>query len=278
MKKKISIILPVYNEEKYIADCIISLQFQSLKPSEIIIVDDGSTDNSLELISRFTDDGSRITLLKQNHAGPAKARNLGASKAGGEILVFLDADIIYNNEFLKEITKPILEGKEIATFTRSEYVGNLDNRWAKFWDDVTFANKGQRVKKGQGSRERAFRAIAARSFKKVGGYDSYGASDDASVLKKLGKTAKAVDTAICYHNNPSTLSEVFSSARWMGRDAKNKKNMKGLLVFSPPWSLLKSVVGSLRRKNFYFLPFRLTFDGGLFLGILENNLGRSHFK
>jgi len=280
MRKKISVILPVFNEEKYIKDCLVSLAFQTLPPDEIIVVDDGSRDSSKSKIKNAKRELNlhNLKLLTQEHKGLAEARNLGARYAKGDILAFIDADMVCNKNYISELVVPIIEGKEIATFTRSEYVGNLENRWAKFWDKVSFNNKGKRMKKGQGSREKAFRTILASEFNRVDGYDSRGYTDDASVLSKLEKTAKAADKAICYHKNPTSLSEIYTSARWIGRDSKNKNKYKGLLIFSFPWSLVKAVYGSIKNKSLYFFPFKLSFDTGLFVGILQANLGKNHYK
>ncbi|HEY5600937.1 MAG TPA: glycosyltransferase family A protein, partial [Patescibacteria group bacterium] len=87
-----SVIIPTYNEENTISEAVKTLSEQTYKPLEILMVDDGSTDNTLRVISNFQFPISNFQLLKQNHAGPGKARNLGAQKAKGEILVFVDAD------------------------------------------------------------------------------------------------------------------------------------------------------------------------------------------
>src|SRR6266851_1946201 len=94
-KPLVSIIIPVFNEEKNISACIKSLLGQTYGKKEIIIVDDGSQDNSKDVIKNFP-----VVYLEQNHLGPAKARNLGAEKSHGEILVFIDADMTFTNDFL----------------------------------------------------------------------------------------------------------------------------------------------------------------------------------
>ena len=81
MKKNplLSVIIPTYNEEKDIGECISTLLKQSYKKIEIIIVDDGSSDNTLNLVKKFR----QVKILIQNHQGPGKARNLGARKSKG---------------------------------------------------------------------------------------------------------------------------------------------------------------------------------------------------
>ena len=89
----ISIILPVYNAEKYIERALKSLINQSYKNIEILCIDDGSKDNSYNIIKEFKDE--RIKLFRQENSGPAKARNVGLSNSKGECIMFCDADDWY---------------------------------------------------------------------------------------------------------------------------------------------------------------------------------------
>lgn len=86
---KVSVIIPTYNREKTIKRCIDSIANQSIPPDEIIVVDDGSTDNTLEILNRFYPD---IKIIKQNHKGAQAARNAGIRAAQGEYIAFLDSD------------------------------------------------------------------------------------------------------------------------------------------------------------------------------------------
>lgn len=88
----ISIIIPVYNVEKYLADCIKSLLGQTYQNLEIILVDDGSTDKSAELCDSFASMDSRIRFVKQNNRGVSSARNKGLDIATGEYIAFVDPD------------------------------------------------------------------------------------------------------------------------------------------------------------------------------------------
>src|SRR3972149_7564948 len=123
----ISVIIPIYNEETTIGECLNSLSKQSYKNLEVILVDDGSTDNTLHVIKNLKSlvrtrevKISNLILLKQNHKGPGPARNLGASRAKGEILVFVDADMTFEKDFVKDLTAPIIKGKTIGTFSKNE--------------------------------------------------------------------------------------------------------------------------------------------------------------
>lgn len=89
MKKNISVIVPVYNGSSYIEKCIDSLLAQTLKNIEIIVVNDGSTDDTLEKLSRYK---NKIKVITQENSGVASARNSGLKQAIGEYIAYVDSD------------------------------------------------------------------------------------------------------------------------------------------------------------------------------------------
>lgn len=99
MEKLVSAIIPVYNGEKYIEKCIKSLRSQTYGNLEIIIVDDGSTDNTVEICNKYALNGE-IVFYKQKNCGPAQARNFAINKARGEYLAFIDADDYVEAEYI----------------------------------------------------------------------------------------------------------------------------------------------------------------------------------
>lgn len=92
MKPLISAIVPIYNAEKYLNYCIESLIVQTEKNIEIILVNDGSTDNSLNIAYEYSQKDSRIKVINQENMGPSEARNKGINLSGGKYLSFIDAD------------------------------------------------------------------------------------------------------------------------------------------------------------------------------------------
>jgi glycosyltransferase involved in cell wall biosynthesis len=89
---KVSIIIPVFNTEKYLEKAILSIVDQTLPDIEIIIINDGSTDNSLQIIGRIAESDERIKFFNQENKGQAVARNVGLGKAIGEYIYFMDSD------------------------------------------------------------------------------------------------------------------------------------------------------------------------------------------
>ncbi len=100
---KVSVIIPVYNVEKYLRECIGSIIKQSLKEIEIICVDDGSTDKSLEILLEYAKNDKRITVIAQKNLHAGIARNAGISVARGEYLSFLDGDDFFDLNMLEEM-------------------------------------------------------------------------------------------------------------------------------------------------------------------------------
>lgn len=92
MMNKVSIIVPVYNIEKYLAKCLDSLINQTLEDIEIICVNDGSTDNSAEILNEYAQKDSRIKIINQENAGLSAARNTGINAANGEYIGYVDSD------------------------------------------------------------------------------------------------------------------------------------------------------------------------------------------
>ena len=102
MNIKFSIIIPAYNAEKYIMNALESIKNQIYKNLELIIVDDGSTDNTSSIINKFIDENKTMDIktVRIENSGPAHARNIGLELASGAYFCFLDSDdFIYENTF-----------------------------------------------------------------------------------------------------------------------------------------------------------------------------------
>lgn len=92
MNPKLSVIVPIYNVEKHLSRCLKSLINQTFKDIEIICVNDGSTDNSLEILSEYAQEDKRIKIISKNNSGPADSRGCGLAKSEGEFISFIDSD------------------------------------------------------------------------------------------------------------------------------------------------------------------------------------------
>lgn len=120
-KKLVSIIIPVYKAEKYVAETIKSALKQTYKNIEILIIDDGSPDRSIDICRQFTD--LRIKIISQPNRGLPGARNTGIRHARGEYLTFLDADDLWLPEKIEKHVEHLNNSPDIGiSFSRSEFI------------------------------------------------------------------------------------------------------------------------------------------------------------
>lgn len=270
---KVSVVIPVYNEEDVIGECLSSLAGQSGVTLEVIIVDDGSTDDTVRAVKDTPNLHFPIKVFKQHHKGPGEARNLGASKATSDILVFVDADMTFDKSFIKDLIAPIQKGEAKGTFSKNELVSNPDNVWSKCWSINEGWEVGRRHAKNQAETQKVFRAILANEFDRVGGFGVGGEyNDDWSLSAKLGYEAKLARGAGFYHKNPDNLAETYSQAKWIGK-RKYKLGPIGYLAAlarsTLPVSILVGLLKALRFANLHFIAFKVVYDWGIFVGLLE---------
>lgn len=261
-----SVILAVYNGEATIKLCLASLLVQSV-PLEIIVVDDGSTDHTRSFVQAY----KNIKLLSQSHAGPALGRNLAAVHAKCDILLFVDADMIFDRNYVRDLIKPMEKGKVVGTYTVEERVGNWDNVWARCWNMQEGWEDQKRFSPNPPKWGTDFRAILKSEFDRVGGFDHIGYTDTWSLFNKLG--VRPLSTrAVCYHHNPGSLIAVYSQARWSAK-RPYKFGLLGtlyaLLRTSLPVSIVVGLAKSINYKDPSFVIFKLVYDLGRFVGILE---------
>ena len=105
MNNKVSIIVPIYNTEKYLTHCLDSIINQTYKNLEIILVNDGSTDNSKKIIDDYAKKDSRIKAIHQKNSGQSAARNRGLKEATGDYISFVDSDDEINKKFVEELMR-----------------------------------------------------------------------------------------------------------------------------------------------------------------------------
>lgn len=142
MEEKISVIIPVYNREQYIEECIRSLQEQTCKNLEILLIDDGSTDNTAALCRAMAETDPRILLLAGDHGGVSAARNKGLSAATGKYVFFLDSDDVIHPLLLETLAVAMEQTNAPISGTQ---VCNVPQ---KYWQKVSEA-----VQKDQGPGE-----------------------------------------------------------------------------------------------------------------------------
>ncbi len=114
---KVSVIIPVYNTGKYLEDSVSSIQNQTFRDIEIIIINDGSTDNCAQILKKLSQNDKRIRLFAQSNQGQSVARNLGLDNACGEYIYFMDSDDILDHDAINACyEKCILQNLEMVIF------------------------------------------------------------------------------------------------------------------------------------------------------------------
>lgn len=125
---KVSVIIPVYNSEKYVEKCIRSVMNQTYRDLEIIIVNDGSTDRSGEILEGLSAEDVRIHLLHQENSGVAAARNRGLEEATGKYLTFIDGDDYIAKDYIESLYNAAVEKRAEIVICGLTYVDeNGDN-------------------------------------------------------------------------------------------------------------------------------------------------------
>ena len=143
----ISIIVPVYNAEKTVARCVKSILTQTYQPIELILVDDGSTDNSLAICDELRRDVDCIKVLHQSNHGVSAARNNGIRHASGSLLCFVDADDMLDKKMLTTLVSKMSESDDIDIISCCCYANSSDHKVLnRFYSsnktfDRTFENK-----------------------------------------------------------------------------------------------------------------------------------------
>ncbi len=113
--EKVSVIIPAYNVERFIAECVNSVRCQTYENLEIIIIDDGSSDCTLDICQKLASEDGRIKLVQNNHGGVSRARNAGLDNATGELIVSVDSDDVLLPDMIETLYNKMVEtGAEVV--------------------------------------------------------------------------------------------------------------------------------------------------------------------
>ena len=119
MEKLVSIIVPIYNVEKYLRQCLDSILRQTFRPLEIILVNDGSTDGSDTICQEYAEIDERIVYLKKENGGVSDARNVGLDAVTSDYVLFIEVDQFIDirlEEFLPDLTDEVIAGDGTRSF------------------------------------------------------------------------------------------------------------------------------------------------------------------
>lgn len=127
MQDLISIIVPIYNVEKYLDKCLQSITSQTYKNLQIILINDGSTDSSLRICENFALNDERICIVNQESKGVSEARNTGIREAKGAYITFIDSDDVVESTYIQYLYDIIKENNDISVCKMKEIYGDGDD-------------------------------------------------------------------------------------------------------------------------------------------------------
>lgn len=133
----VSVIIPVYNTEKYLSKCLDSVKFQTYSDIEVILVDDGSTDNSKDIANRYAESDKRFRTITQANVGVSGARNKGLDLAKGEYILFVDSDDWLEPQMLEKLICNISKYNTDISCCQYDHGICFEGKKAEAWDKDT---------------------------------------------------------------------------------------------------------------------------------------------
>ena len=142
----VTVVIPAYNAEKYIGECLDSILKQTMHDFEVLVIDDGSTDGTGDVVKDLAKKDERIKYIKQKNMGVARTRNMGVGLAKGEFIAFMDNDDFIDRDYLEKLLPKKDEDVVICGFKRPDENGKIvkemrlkDARWSKFMNPTPWA-------------------------------------------------------------------------------------------------------------------------------------------
>lgn len=264
----VSILIAARNERRRIGECLTSLMAQRYRPIEIIVIDDGSTDGTADEAAKF----AGVVVLRRPHGGKARAIAAGADVARGTILCFLDADMVFESDYVGRLVAPILHEDETGTAHGTELVANPENVWSRCWQMRARLPLDRRLALSEAQLAEGsivYRAVRADEFRRVGGFDDIGYMDDQTLAAKLGRKARWVVEARCRHYNVESLGEVVELGRWGAHSIMHLHGRKALRSFLPPLIAWHALREGVRHASPAMTAYTAAYEWGVFSGLLQ---------
>jgi glycosyltransferase involved in cell wall biosynthesis len=285
---KISVIVPIYNGEKTLEQCLNSVLNQTYENYEVIVVDNNSTDRTKEIIKRFQKQNTKIKYVLEARRGRGAARNAGINNSTGDIIAMTDVDCIAPNNWLEEITKPIIYENEVAVMGSEKNL--IKNYWAINIQkaDLEFQRKNQN---GEYISMIDTRNFTIKSFvmKNLMFDSQIEVSEDFDFYLRFKEIAKVrfKPSVIVEHIHKTSFKEViklnFNRGYWIFkiyRKFSGDKEVRRELMFEsislgnflsfPIWMMLQFLTKSTK-EAYFILVSEISWRSGIIWSIIKNN-------
>lgn len=289
MKKKpaISIIVPVYNAEKYLRECLESIRRQSFEDFEVVCVNDGSTDDSAEIIKEFMKQDERFVLVDQKNGGVNCARITGLKKASGEYIGWVDADDIIERDMYEKLYDLAQRTKSDTVFCNYNFYPSGVSRKKKWYRPFEGAVDWKFVSENTVEWNKLVKKSLLDKLKITRLFDEVGEGAYSFVLISSDKIATIDEALYNYRVGHESLSSNFRNVAWFKKVvdyAKRKAALMKEMGYSEYWqhffyyiylrySLLLAVVASANGdKKTYEWAIDVVKKNGLFSGEYDEYL------
>ncbi|MBE4907139.1 glycosyltransferase family 2 protein [Bacillus luteolus] len=260
-RPKVSVIIPVYNEEVVIERTVRAIKKSKYRISEILVVDDGSTDQTVQVVKNAFKGSRKVKVIEKENGGKASALNIGFQKAVGDIVITIDADTIFTERAITYLVRPFKD-RNVAAVSGNCKIGNLSNYLA-VWQHIEYVTAFNLEKRAYeylncitvvpGSNS----AWRKKAVVKAGYYDHDTLAEDTDLtLKLLNNDYKIIyeDRALSYEECPEKIKDFIKQRyRWS----------YGILQSS--WKHKKTIFHSKNRTLKYFAIPSMLFSYFLYL-------------
>lgn len=222
----VSIIMPAYNSQDTIQEAIDSVKNQSYTDWELLVVDDGSTDQTRKIIEQNIEYDQRIRLIVSNHGGPGGAKNRGIEAATGQYIGFIDSDDLFEPRFIEAGVNKLDQGYDCVIYdyirfnTNEEVINKVDiqpfDSYAAAWNKLYRANLWERIRFPENSVIEDFEVVPV-------------------VVAMASKVLKIVDVYYRYRMNPTSITHDYDASR-VG-EVKEALNLlvKNMSIYAPKY-------------------------------------------
>lgn len=262
MEELISVIIPIYNKEKYISDCLESILCQTYKNLEIILINDGSEDNSKTICEKYAKIDGRIKLISTENRGAARARNTGIELANGKYISFIDADDYISRTYYQTMYSLALDKN--AQIVQCDFAEVIEGEKYNFIDQE-YTIKTMQPKEtlielyGKEDKEHVKGVIMCNKlfnknlFEQIRYVPDRVIDDETIIYKLIDKSQTIVDTTQVLYAYVQTSNSI------MRRDFSQKRLNDSILVYDEVISYFKNnkeiLEYVLKRAIFYYTEF-----------------------